>query len=309
MNPVNDAITIDSLSVTYRTRSRELRAVADVSLVIGEGQTVALLGPNGSGKSTLLKAICGMVRAQAGHVLLASHSPESARQLLGVVFQSTSLDRHMSVEENLRDYAALYGLNGEAARSSVEEALTQAGLRERRRSLVKTLSGGLARRLDLARALMHRPRIVLLDEPTVGLDPSARAAFLASIEEWQRARNLTIVMSTHLIDEADRMSRVVLMSQGRIVADDAPEYLRRSVGARLVTVEDHEWAPFDAHWKRSHIGWRLSLENDGERAGPIASQLAAAGVSFSIAPPTLADAFEHYTGRSLDQSEKEAGHD
>jgi ABC-2 type transport system ATP-binding protein len=230
--------------------------------------------------------------------------------MLGVVFQHVALDPHMTVFENLRDQASLFGLSGSTARDRIDAELEAAGLGERRESPVKTLSGGLRRRVDLCRALLHHPRLLLLDEPTVGLDPLARASFLDEIERRRDDHHLTIVMSTHLIDEADRQDRVVLLHRGRIVADGPPAMLRHGLGERVLTVLEPGFAPPEndrAGWSSRRGGWSYRSDEDADAASRLAADLAARGISFSIAPPTLADVFEQRTGAILEGDEAVGG--
>lgn len=320
MTPV--ALKISGLRFTYPARRHQPahEVLRGIDLTIQQGQAVAMLGPNGSGKSTLFRLICGTLPPPgAGSIeVFGSRNNQEVRTSLGVVFQTESLDRHMTVWENLRDQALLYGLNLQTARSRIDEHLRQADLTEKRSALVKSLSKGLARRVDLIRAMIHLPRLLILDEPTVGLDPAARERFLEQLERQRRQQQLTVLLSTHLIDEADRHERVLLMHEGRIVADDTPANLRRRAGVRRVTVLDPAWRPpqhTQENWRRSPTGagWTLALEHDGDQARQTAARLADAGVPFTIAPPTLADVFEQLTGAVLDragvvanQSEREA---
>lgn len=293
------AIDIASLEFTYRNTRPPRRALDGLSLRIERGQSVALLGPNGSGKSTLLRIIGGLLPIQAGSMrVLGSGSMAEIRHNLGIVFQRESLDPRMTVWENLRDSAALYGCGAREARSNIDALLQQSGLSDRRGALVKTLSRGLARRVDLCRAMLHGPRLMLLDEPTSGLDPMARERFLQSLESARQQRGLTILMSTHLVDEADRQERVLLMHEGRVVADDSPPKLRARAGAVRVLVHDPRWSPADSTWRSSAAGFQLAMDEPG-KAAAISSQLTAAGVPHSVAPPTLADAFELLTGSDL----------
>jgi ABC-2 type transport system ATP-binding protein len=289
-------------------------ALRGIDLQIEEGQAVAMLGPNGSGKSTLFKVICGLLpRPKAGEIRVFDSSADAdIRQSIGVVFQNEGLDRHMTVRENLRDQAILYGIPATAAETYIDEQLRASQLSDRRRTRVKALSKGLARRVDLIRAMLHRPRLLILDEPTVGLDPVARERFLEQLLQERRQHNLTVLLSTHLVDEAERHDRVLLMHEGRIVADGTPVKLRRQAGVRRVMVTDEAWTPPHdqiKQWSRSvsGAGWVMLLEEDGELARRIASQLADVGVPFSIAPPTLADVFEQLTGASLNHADAAAG--
>jgi ABC-2 type transport system ATP-binding protein len=291
--------------LTYPRRGRQpaQAALRGIDLTVAPGQAVALLGPNGSGKSSLIRIIAGMLPPDQGEVRLFDRVSTAARVLLSIVFQAPGLDRHLTVMENLRDQAALYGLRGREAHTRIEQELRLADLDDRRNSLVKTLSGGLARRVDLCRALLHRPALLMLDEPTAGLDPAARERFLGLLEQRRRSEEITVLLSTHLIDEADRCDRVVLMHEGRIVADGAPEELRGRLGMRRVTVIGRE-LPAAARrlpeWKRGGGGWSAPLPDNAAAAQEVVCALTAAGCSFSIAPPTLADVFEALTGARLE---------
>ena len=307
----NVGLAIRGLVFSYPgARRRTARQVLHgLDLEIEAGQTVAILGPNGSGKSTLIKIICSILPLDDGSVkVFGASRPADVRPMVSVVFQFDGLDPHLSVYENLRDQASLYGLSRQEAQARITQQLDQAGLTDRRRDIVKTLSRGLARRVDLARAMLHRPKLLLLDEPTVGLDPVAREAFLRMLEREKDADPGRIVLlSTHLVDEADRCDRVVLMHQGRIVADGPPTTLRQALGERRVTIfgGESQSAPTlgDLPWERTAGGWSASLDHDGDRIAAVVTQMANSGLSFTIAPPTLADVFEHHTGAQLDLDE------
>lgn len=301
-------LDLDSLRFRYpKRRGQEAHeALKGVSLRVGRGESVALLGPNGSGKSTLMRLICGMMRPSAGTIRVdGSSDPHAYRTHLSVVFQSNGLDPHLSVEENLKCQASLYGLKGEAARRRIDEELERGALNDRRGALVKTLSGGLRRRVDLARAMLHHPTLLLLDEPTVGLDPGARLMFLEAIDQRQRESNMTLVMSTHLIDEADRCDRAIFMHRGEVVADGTPTDLRRSVGEAFVTVHESKRpeVEFDTPWRAVGSQWAVAL--DERQRIEAATVLAKMGAPFTIAPPTLGDVFASLTGSAL--TEDQAG--
>ncbi|MCH7545618.1 MAG: ABC transporter ATP-binding protein [Planctomycetes bacterium] len=304
-----DALQVENLHFTYPPRRKQPahKALNGVSLIVPAGNAIALLGPNGSGKSTLMKIISGILPPDSGSVhAFGSSRIDEIRRILGVVFQSEGLDPHMTVRENLRDQASLYGITGSQCRHIIDEELEKAGISDRHGELVKTLSKGLARRVDLCRALLHKPKLLILDEPTVGLDPSARESFLETLKIRHLEEGLTLLMSTHLIDEADRMERVVFMHKGKIVADDSPTALRDQVGCRRVTVYDGSWTPpaSDAgEWTQTGNGWWRPLKDDQDQASRMASELIHTNVPYSIAPPTLADVFEQLTGVRLGEDE------
>jgi ABC-2 type transport system ATP-binding protein len=278
-------------------------ALDGVGLVVGPGEAVALLGPNGSGKSSLLKIICGMLSPSAGAVeLFGLPQGPAARARLGAVFQRTALDPYLTIRENLRLQARLYGLSRSDATRRIAAQLEETGLIDRADQRVRTLSGGLARRADLCRALLHEPALLVLDEPTTGLDPAAREGFLDQLDRWRRERGLTVVMSTHLVDEAERLERVVLLAGGRVIADETPAELRREVGRHAITVHDPGWQPDMARgeWERIAGGWRAYRADDAERTTALVTDLARSGVPFSVAPPTLSDVFEHLSGAALE---------
>jgi len=298
-------LEVDGLRFTYPKRRGQdaHEALKGVSLKVAPGESVALLGPNGSGKSTLMRLICGMMPPSQGTLKVDGLTdPQQYRTHLSVVFQTNGLDPHLSVEENLQCQASLYGLSRDPAGRRIEEELQRGALLDRRGALVKTLSGGLKRRVDLARAMLHHPRLLLLDEPTVGLDPAARQMFLSAIEERQREAGMTLLMSTHLIDEADRCDRAVFVHAGRIVADGAPTELRQRVGNAFVTVHDSErpTVDFGAPWKPMGSQWAAALD-DAQRV-QAASALAKMGTPFTVAPPTLADVFASLTGAALHEA-------
>jgi ABC-2 type transport system ATP-binding protein len=275
-------------------------ALDQVSISIAPGEALALLGANGSGKSTLLRILAGTLSPGGGTLSVAGDPSETERRrMLGVVFQSPALDPLLTIRENLHLQGRLFGIERAELRSRIESLLDRFELAERGDQPVRTLSGGLARRADLARAVLHEPRLLLLDEPTTGLDPLARERFLGLLMEWRSARGLAILLCTHLIDEADRCERVVLLHEGRVLADGPPTLLRRAMGPRVVTVAADAALPpaldglpwRDAGGRRllavdgAAVG-RSTLEDGIERTVAL---LASAEVPFTLAPPTLAD--------------------
>ena len=212
----------------------DARAVDGLDLRVATGESFALLGPNGAGKTTTLGMLTTLVTPDAGTARVAGadvvREARRVREGIGIVFQDPTLDAHLTVAENLRFHAMLYDLPRRHARSRIDALLERFGLADRRDALVRTLSGGLRRRVELVRSLVHEPRVLFLDEPTIGLDPRARAAFADVLDELRLEDELTVVLTTHYLAEADDCTRVAIMDAGRLVACDAPATLRASHG-------------------------------------------------------------------------------
>ena len=283
----------------------DARALDGVSLTVGPSERVALLGRNGSGKTTLLRIAATSLRPDAGAVAVAGHDVASeaaaVRRHVGVVFQSPALDAALTAREALALQAALVGIARSALPARLDDALAEAGLADRADDRVGTFSGGLVRRLDLARGLLHRPALALLDEPTTGLDPLAREAFWAVLDR-RRADGAQLV-ATHLMDEAVRCDRVVILDAGRVVADGTPAALTAALGA-------------DALWLTADDAPTLAaaLRAEGRDATPVEGRVLVRDAAarelladlyarpdvraVSIQPPTLDDVFAATVGAS-----------
>jgi len=295
-----------------RRRQPERVALDRVTFEVARGAFVALLGPNGSGKSTLLKLLAGTDRPDDGRIELLGTDPASggsaaARARLGVVFQHPGLDPLLSVRENLRTAGALFGMTRHERDSAIERTAAALDLTERLDDRVASLSGGLARRADLARAMLTEPDVLLLDEPSTGLDHAARASFMDLVArlhaDTPAERPRTVILSTHLMDEAERAQRVVCMSAGRVALDGEPRALREALGARTVRVHaeaTHEvFARFGLTRSPSGRAWSVPL-GDAETAGELAKTLAREGLAFELGPATLGDVYLHATGQALE---------
>lgn len=230
------AVEISDLSHRYGSRS----ALVDLSLSIGPGEVFAFLGPNGGGKTTLFRLLSTLLPIQQGEVSILGfdlrRQTDAVRRRLGVVFQSPSLDRHLTVAENLLHQGHLYGLYSAALAERSRELLERLGLADRARERCATLSGGLRRRVEIAKGLLHRPQVLLLDEPSTGLDPGARSDLWNYLDELRRSSGVTVVLTTHLLEEADRADRIAILSQGTLVALDTPAALRATVGGQSITL-------------------------------------------------------------------------
>ncbi len=215
-------------------RYDEIEAVRGVDLDVARGETFGFLGPNGAGKSTTIKMLCTLVQPTAGTALVAGRDITGdrlgVRKAIGLVFQDTTLDLYLTAEENLRFHAELYGVPRPVFRERLEQVLRLVGLEDRRGSLVSTFSGGMKRRLEIARGLLHEPDVLFLDEPTIGLDPQTRAAIWDHVRELRARERLTIFLTTHYMDEAEHCDRIAIIDEGRIMVVDTPEALKARVG-------------------------------------------------------------------------------
>ena len=235
MNPV-PAVAVTNLCRLYGTRA----ALAGVTFTVGRGELFALLGPNGGGKTTLFKILSTLLPATSGEAQVFGQSlaqnPHAVRARLGVVFQHPSLDAKLTVAENLHHHGHLYGLWGKSLRARSEAMLERMGLADRSRDLVETLSGGMQRRVELAKGLLHQPDLLLLDEPSTGLDPGARRDFNNYLQHLRAQEGVTIILTTHIMEEAERCDRVGILHQGKLVALDTPDALKARVGGDVVAI-------------------------------------------------------------------------
>ena len=229
---------VEVLGLGYRYGDR--RALGEVTFSVSRREIFGLLGPNGSGKTTLFKILSTLMPAAEGRASVLGHDlarePGPVRKRLGVVFQHPSLDPKLTVQENLIHHGHLYGLSGGALRSRARALLDRFDLGDRARDRAEKLSGGLKRRVELAKALLPRPELLLLDEPSTGLDPGARREFSAHLEQLRRQEGVTALLTTHLMDEAECSDRVGILDQGHLVALGAPDELKRRVGGDVVVI-------------------------------------------------------------------------
>jgi ABC-2 type transport system ATP-binding protein len=231
------AVATDSLSHAYGSRP----ALVDLNLEIRAGEMFAILGPNGGGKTTLFRLLSTLIPIQRGAASICgcdlARQPQAVRSLIGVVFQAPSLDRKLTVAENIRIQGALYGLAGAELRQRLAELLKHFQLADRADELTERLSGGLRRRVELAKGLIHHPRLLLLDEPSTGLDPAARSDLWQLLKFLRESQGTTIVLTTHYLDEADGADRLAILNEGKLVALGSPDELRSTVGGDSLTIE------------------------------------------------------------------------
>jgi ABC-2 type transport system ATP-binding protein len=230
---------IEVRNLTHRYGDRV--ALSNVGFEVKQGEIFGLLGPNGGGKSTLFRVLATMMAPTEGSASIAGHDvvrePAAVRRTVGVVFQTQSLDKALTVEENLRAQGHLHGLSGATLRERMEGAMTRLGIKDRRKDLVESLSGGLRRRVEIAKALLHRPQVLLMDEASTGLDPAARRDLSRHVEELRAQDGVTILLTTHILEEAGRCDRLILLHQGRIVAAGSPGELCARIGGDVVVLQ------------------------------------------------------------------------
>lgn len=305
------AVEVESLGHRYGER----RALSDVSFEVGEGELFAFLGPNGGGKTTLFRILSTLYPPSEGTARIFGHDVGSdaarVRREIGVVFQSPSLDRKLTVRENLKHQGRLYGIRAGTLSSRIVELMERLRIDDRADDLVETLSGGLQRRVELAKGLLHQPRLLLLDEPSVGLDPGARQDLWSYLGELRREANVTLLVTTHLVDEADRADRVAILQKGQVVAIGAPEELKRQIGGDVIAMS----SPDPERLERGVIE-KFSLQpvvldgtlriekEDGHRfVATLIESFPGLIDSVTLAKPTLEDVFISRTGHRLWEDE------
>jgi ABC-2 type transport system ATP-binding protein len=304
------AVYAESLQFRYGSR----QALIDVSFAVPEGCVFGLLGPNGSGKTTLFRLLSTLIPMQQGRLevcgLDVSMSQSDVRRQLGVTFQSPALDVRLTVIENLRCHGSLYGMSGSSLHAKIQEMLERFQLTDRATTLVSQLSGGLKRRVELAKGLMHSPKVLLLDEPTSGLDPRGRQEFWTLLLGQAKASGATVIVATHLMTEAELCDQLLLLDQGRNVASGSPLELQSQLSGERLSLRMR-----DAAQSQSAIetllnatstlhGHQLTLRvaNPADQIGPLISAFRDQIISLELTRPTLEDVFMELTGRSLIES-------
>jgi ABC-2 type transport system ATP-binding protein len=294
----------------------ELEAVRGVDFEVEVGEVFGFLGPNGAGKTTTINMLCTLSRPSGGSATVAGHDVvaerDEVRRHIGLVFQDPTLDGYLTAAQNLRMHAELYGVERSQIEPRMRQVMEMVGLWERRDGQVLAFSGGMRRRLEIARGLMHSPRVLFLDEPTIGLDPQTRSSIWDYIRQLQESEEITIFMTTHYMDEAEFCGRIAIMDHGEIVALDSPEALKEQVGADRIRIEtDDDGAAIEA------IGERFGLEAtisegavsfavpEGEEFVPrLFAELGVPIRSVSVSRPTLDDVFMSHTGKTIRDAEE-----
>ncbi len=301
---LEEAVRVDRLVHRYEDRV----ALQGVSFSVRRGEIFALLGPNGGGKTTLFRILATLLRPTAGSFSIAGVPAQQAHEVrrhLGVVFQNPSVDPKLTVWENLLCHGQLYGLRRTTVEERASELLDRFALRERRNDLLETLSGGMQRRVELAKALLHRPPVLLLDEPSTGLDPGMRREFFALLQELRARMELTVVLTTHFMEEAERCDRVAILHRGSLVALGSPTELKADVGGDVLMLQGSDPARL-AERLRQELGLaarvvdgavRVERAQVHELVPLIVAALGEDLTSVTYGRPTLEDVFVHHTGQ------------
>ncbi len=307
----NAAVSVADLRKSYG----DFEAVRGVSFEVAPGETFGFLGPNGAGKSTTISMLCTLIKPSGGHARVDGFDVVSermeVRRRIGLVFQDTTLDDYLTAEENLRFHAELYGVARPVVAERLRRVMEMVGLWERRASIVRTFSGGMKRRLEIGRGLLHSPRVLFLDEPTVGLDPQTRVSIWEYIRELKTRETITIFLTTHYMDEAENCDRIAIIDNGEIVRIDTPEALKASVGQDRVELHTADNAAAIAALA-AHFGLTATMSEGavtfhvpgGEQFVPrLFAELGIPIQSIRVSRPTLDDVFMSYTGRTIRDAE------
>jgi ABC-2 type transport system ATP-binding protein len=307
------AIVVDGLAKTFA----EVQAVRGVDFEVATGEVFGFLGPNGAGKTTTINMLCTLVKPTAGRATVAGHDVvrerNDVRRNIGLVFQDPTLDGYLTGKQNLKLHAELYGIQTDLVDPRMEQVLRMVGLWERKDSPVATYSGGMRRRLEIARGLMHSPRVLFLDEPTIGLDPQTRRSIWNYIRELKEHEQITIFMTTHYMDEAEWCDRIAIMDNGQIVALDAPATLKAGVGTDRVTLHtDDDQATIAALSERFGVEGRVAegavtfgVPGGEEFVPRLFAELGVPIKAVSVSRPTLDDVFMSYTGTTIRDAEED----
>jgi ABC-2 type transport system ATP-binding protein len=312
---MTSAIHVDQLTRHFN----DLVAVDHISFDIGHGEIFGLLGPNGAGKTTTISMLATMLKPTSGSATVngmdIEHDEDGVRRSIGIVFQDQSLDEELTGWENMDFHGRLYRIPGEARKARIAELLNLVGLADRKDDLVKTYSGGMRRRLEIARGLLHHPRVLFLDEPTLGLDPQTRNLLWEYIATLNREKQITIILTTHYMEEADRLcNRVAIIDHGKIIALDTPKNLKDGIGGDVITIRSPQagaipealQVPWITHLEQHNGAVTINLQNAEQHIPGIVSLLNEKQIaleSISLHKPTLEDVFLYFTGKTIREEE------
>ena len=309
------AVRVSGLTKTYG----DVEAVRGIDFEVAEGEVFGFLGPNGAGKTTTIKILCTLAHPTSGRAEVAGHDVfeerNEVRRNIGLVFQEPTLDGYLTAEQNLRFHGELYGVPRAQLRARMDEVLTMVGLYERRADLVQTYSGGMRRRLEIARGLLHSPHVLFLDEPTIGLDPQTRASIWDYIAELRRREQITVFVTTHYMDEAEHCDRIAIMNEGQIAVIDTPDALKSGIGSDRVQIRtSDDQAAITA--LRNVFGIEAAIHEElvtfavpggAEFVPRLFAELEVPVETVTVTRPSLDDVFMTYTGTTIRDAEARAG--
>lgn len=293
----------------------DLVAVDDISFSVAPGEIFGFLGPNGAGKTTTINILCTLSKPTSGRATINGldvvHQQSQVRQTIGLVFQDPSLDEQLSGLQNLRFHASVYNMPASLREQRIEQVLKMTELWDRRNSKVRTYSGGMKRRLELGRGLLHHPKVLFLDEPTLGLDPQTRSRMWEYILELQRHEGTTIFLTTHYMDEADKANRIAIIDHGKLIVMDTPEKLKKIAGEDIISLktDDNDRATeevklrYGIEARRDSDGLTFEVTNGGEFLPAFIKEFGTRILSVSLRHPSLDDVFLKLTGKEIRQEE------
>lgn len=312
-------IEVVNLSKNFKTKKGFITAVKDVSFNVKRGELFGFLGPNGAGKTTTINILCTLLAPTSGRAALNSYdivsNSNEVRQSIGLVFQDPSLDERLTARENLEFHAMLYNVSKSLRNDRIKYVLKMVELYERKDDMVNTFSGGMKRRLEIARGLLHYPKVLFLDEPTLGLDPQTRSHIWEYIHQLRKKEDITIFLTTHYMAEAENCDRVAIIDYGEIIAVDSPDNLKKQIGGDVVSLVAEEKAMAKKSIEKEYgvsvmeDDGKLYFEvKDGETFLPKFIKKADFKIlSISLRRPTLEDVFLKLTGRHIREEAAEAG--
>lgn len=311
--PLTPAIRVDNVGFRYGTR----QALQDVNFSVAPGHIFGLLGPNGGGKTTLFRILCTLLVPDTGEAWVAGinlrEQPHQVRRKIGVVFQNSSIDLELTCQEILYHQGHLYGHRGDDLKERIQQLIERFGLQDRRQDRSRTLSGGLRRRLELAKGLLHQPQVLLLDEPTLGLDPGVRRDFWKYLEILRDQEGVTVLVTTHSMEEAERCDDLTILNEGSVVAKGSPSTLKETIGGDVVVVQTRDpeelsrqiGSRFGCQPGVVNSTVRLELPRGHEIASKLMESYSHLIETITVGRPTLEDVFIRQTGHRFWVDEQE----
>ncbi len=309
---MGDVIVVEGMGKDFGA----VTAVAAVDFTVRRQEIFGFLGPNGAGKTTTINILATLLRPTRGRAELNGHDvvrePKAVRQSIGLVFQDPSLDVRLTAEENLHFHAMIYNVPARLRRERIERVLDMVGLTERRKAVVRTFSGGMKRRLEIARGLLHHPAVLFLDEPTAGLDPQTRSAIWEHVRRLRDEVGITVFMTTHYMDEAENCDRIAIIDHGKIQALDTPAALKRRIGGDMVIVSGDKELQRDIADRygitvlEADGTFRFQVEHGAEFVPRVVVDFGARVKSIQVKQPSLDDVFLQLTGRAIREEEGKA---